>query len=60
MRRRATSILSFVVGLFFIASSIKMIHNLETYPRDEVNLAYEFGKAAKEVAISFVSGWKDN
>ena len=58
MKQMVGSVLGFVFMVFLIATAFKMVHNLETEPRDGINLAYEFGKAAKEIFVGLISGWK--
>jgi hypothetical protein len=58
MKRKSTTVLGFIVMIFFFATCAKMLYNLENYPRDNVNLAYEFGLAAKQIVTGFWSGWK--
>jgi len=60
IKKKATTVIGFIVGLYFIATCVQMLYNLKTFERDKINIAYEFGKAAKEVGSAIISGWSEN
>jgi hypothetical protein len=59
-KRKATTVVGFMFMILFFATLAKMLYNLEhyPYPQEEANLAYEFGKALKEILSSFWNGWR--